>query len=142
MTTIAADHRSGVMVSDSRCVEGGTWFPCTKVFRIGAELVGCAGDVNEWQQWLKWYRAGRKGAMPKLTEFSALILRSEGLYGFGDDGCEMLMERGFHAVGSGHHAALAALILGHDAKAAVEVACEVDSGTGGEIRVYNLKDAE
>ena len=76
--------------------------------------------------------------MPKLTEFEAVILRSDGVFSFGDDGCEMMLERGFHAAGSGQHAALAAMILGHSVREAVEVALQVDPNSGGEIQVFNL----
>lgn len=141
MTTIAADARAGVMVSESKCSDGNVWVPMTKVFRIGGGLFGFAGTVVDRERWLKWHRNGRKGARPKMDDFIALHLREDGqLYEISSDGLEMLIERGFTAIGSGAKAAIAAMILGHDAKAAVEVACLVDAGSGGDIRVFELNE--
>lgn len=139
MTTVAADFRSGVMASDSRCADDTTWVPCTKIHRIGDELVGCAGDMRQIGLWLKWVRGGRKGVMPKLTDFSAVVMRSDGVYDVTDDGHEQLVERGFHAVGSGAHAALAVLLTGGDVSLAVSTACQIDVGSGGDVRVIDFR---
>jgi len=142
MTTIAADHRAGVMVSDSRCNSGGTWFPSNKVYRIAGELIGISGNCLDEQKWLKWHRAGRKGPRPKMEAFEAVVLRADGVYVYDSTGLEMRIERGFHAVGSGGAAATAVMLAGHPALEAVEIACKVDADSGGEVRVFNLKDAE
>lgn len=141
MTTIAASVKEGVMVSDSKCGNGTTWYPTTKIYRIAGELVGCSGNVKCINRWLKWVRNGRKGPCPKTESFGALMLRPDGLYKADVDGSEIQIERGFHATGSGEHAAIAALLLGHTAKEAVEVACLVDDGSGGDVVVFNLKEA-
>lgn len=142
MTTIVADARAGVMVSDSKCTGNGSWVPLTKVFRVNGDLFGFAGGVNEREKWLKWHRNGRKGVRPKLESFEGLLLKPDGtLYELCPDGLEMLIERGFHAVGSGGPAALGAMLAGKDAKAAVEIACLIDTHSGGEIRVFSLKEA-
>lgn len=141
MTTIAADFRSGVMVSDSRTSIGSAWVPSTKVQRINGELIGCAGTVSDIQRWQKWYQGGKRGARPKCEDFCALVLRKDGLFYIYDGGHELLIERGFHAVGSGGDAANGALLAGVDAHKAVEIACQVDSGSGGDICVFNLKEA-
>ena len=135
MTTIAADFRTGVMASDSRSADDVTWVPCTKIFRIGEELIGIAGDLREVGTWLKWVRGGRHGVRPKLTSFGAIVMRAEGLYGVTGDGHEQLIERGFHAIGTGAHAALAVLLMGGDPKQAVEIACQIDVCSGGAVRV-------
>ena len=77
MTTIAADFRAGIMVSDSRCTAGEQWFPMTKVHRVGAEIIGLAGNVKESQAWLKWYASGKKGAKPKGESYAALVRYAE-----------------------------------------------------------------
>lgn len=138
MTTIAADFRALVMVSDSRCTAGEQWFPMTKVHKIGAELIGLAGSVKEGQAWLKWYSGGKRGTKPKGESYVALILRKDGLYEVTADGLEMLIERGFHACGSGGPIAVALMIAGHSAQESVEIACQVDTGSGGEIKTYSL----
>jgi hypothetical protein len=141
MTTIAASVTEGVMVSDSKYSAGGTWFPGPKVFRLGNELVGCCGTVKHWQDFLKWYRGGKRGTRPKGEDYGALILRADGLYTFDSNGCEIRVERGFHAVGSGEHAAIAVMLAGHSAKEAVEIACQVDTGSGGDVKVYRLGES-
>ncbi|MES2572437.1 MAG: hypothetical protein V4710_20605 [Verrucomicrobiota bacterium] len=141
MTTIAADFRTGVMVSDSRCNSGGTWFPTNKVYRINGELIGISGNCIDEQKWLKWHRGGRKGPRPKMEAFEAVVLRADGVYVYDSSGLEMVIPRGFHAVGSGGSAATAVMIAGHSAKEAVEIACQVDACSGGEICVFDIKDA-
>lgn len=138
MTTVAADARAGVMVCDSKCTSGDVWLPAHKVFRIGEELIGVAGDVKHWQDFLKWWGGGKRGARPKGQEYSALILRAEGLFVFDSNGCLMKIERGFHAIGSGEKAAIAVMLAGHDAETAVKLACEVDAASGGDIVTHTL----
>jgi hypothetical protein len=139
VTTIFADAKAGVMVCDSKCVDGGVWLPLTKVTRIADELVGIAGNVKEGQAWLKWYRGGKKGPRPKLEDFAALSLRNDGLYSIESDGLELLIERGFHGVGSGGACAIAAFMAGADAEASVQIAARIDTGTGGDVVVHTLK---
>ncbi len=127
------------MVSDSKCSAGGTWYPITKIYRVGDDLVGLAGDVKEWQAWLKWYRADKKGPRPKLDDFSALVLRPDGLYEACSNGLELKVERGFHAVGSGGNAAAAVMLAGHSAEEAVRIACLIDNGSGGDLQIHRLK---
>ncbi len=142
MTTIVADARVGLMVSDSKCTGNGSWVPMTKIFRVNGDLFGFAGGVNEREKWLKWHRAGRKGPRPKLESFEGLLLKQDGtLYELCSDGLEMLIERGFHAVGSGGPAALGAMLSGKHAKEAVEIACLIDPHTAGDVCVFNLKEA-
>jgi hypothetical protein len=138
LTTIAADVRTGIMVSESRCTNGSTWVPSTKIYRIGDELIGIAGAVIDEQKWLKWHRSGRKGPRPKLEAFSALILRKGELYEADAQGLEMLIERGFHAIGSGGAAATAVMLAGHEAEEAVRIACLVDAGSGGDLQIHRL----
>ena len=139
MTTIFACAKAGVMVTDSKCSGSDGWYPMTKVHRNGAELVGLAGNVKEGHAWLKWYASGKRGARPKLESFVALILRADGVYEACSDGLEMRVERGYHGVGSGGPCAIAAYKAGVDPKRAVEIACEIDNGSGGEVIVHELK---
>lgn len=141
MTTIVADARAGVMVSDSKCTGNGSWMPMTKIFRVNGDLFGFAGDVYQREKWLKWHRGGRKGPRPKLDSFEGLLLKVDGtLYELCSDGLEMLVERGYHAVGSGGPAALGAMLAGKGAQEAVQIACLVDASTGGDVVVFELKE--
>jgi hypothetical protein len=139
MTTIFADAQTGVMVCDSKCTEGGIWYPMGKVQRHGDELIGIAGNVKEACAWLKWYTGGKKGARPKMESFAAMILRESGLYAVSEDAFEMLIERGYHGVGSGGGCAVSAFKAGADPERAVHIACEVDANSGGDIVVHTLK---
>lgn len=139
MTTVFADAKAGVMVSDSRCSGGDIWFPMTKVHRVGDELVGIVGTVSQGACWLEWYRGGRAGAKPKLTGFGALILRPTGLVEVDVDCSEQVVERGFHGAGTGGGFAVAAFMAGADPVRAVEIALQIDTNSGGEVVLHKLK---
>lgn len=139
MTTVAADHRSLSMVGDSKCTSGDIWSPMTKVFAHKGELIGISGDVRQATRWLKWYTGPRRGSMPKLLEYEALVLRKDGLFHVTSDGFEMRVEQGFYAIGSGAMAALALMTAGHSTTEAVEIACRVDPGSGGDLQVHKLE---
>lgn len=139
MTTIFADHGSGVMVCDSKCSSDGSWYPVTKVFRVRDELIGIAGSLKEGRAWLKWYSGGKRGVRPKLESFAALSLRQDGLYELCSDGLELLVERGFLGVGSGGACATAAFMAGAEPFKAVQIACQIDVGSGGDVISHSLK---
>lgn len=138
MTTIFADAKRGVMVCDSKASTGETWFPCTKVSRVGDELIGFAGTFHEGERWLEWYRT-KKGIRPKIENAYALVLGPEGLKFLESSGQMILIERGFHGIGSGGNCAIAAFMAGADPKKAVEIACQIDTGSGGAVHVHKLK---
>lgn len=139
MTTILADAKKGVMVCDSMASYGDSWFPVTKVYRVGDELVGWAGQYSEGPRWLDWYSSGQRGKMPSIGNISVLILGADGLRIFEPGGLSTPIERGWQAVGSGANAAMGAFMAGADAKKAVEIACKIDSGSGGDVVVHRLK---
>jgi hypothetical protein len=139
MTTIFADAKTGVMVCDTKCTSDTEWFPMTKVFRVGDELIGLAGNVREATSWLRWYAEGKKSARPRGDGFAALILRKDGLFAVSSDGFEMLIERGFYGIGSGGGIAVGAFMAGAAAKKAVEIACNIDANSGGDVLVHKLK---
>ena len=139
MTTIFADAKKGVMESDSMASYGDSWFPITKVYRVGDELVGWAGQYSEGPRWIDWYATGQRGKMPSIGNISVLILGPDGLRIFEPGGLSTPIERGWLAVGSGASAAMGAFRAGADPKKAVEIACEIDSGSGGAVVVHKLK---
>lgn len=140
MTTVAADARVGLMVSDSRTtIEGSCWLPSTKIYRFDDEIVGVCGNSIDESKWLAWRRGARRGKFPKLSdEFQGLLLRKSGLFWLDDKGGEMLVERGFHGIGSGGNIAIALMIHGIDAEQAVRTACDVDLHSGGAIVTMKL----
>jgi len=141
MTTVAADAVSGVMVSDSKCTYGDTWHPITKIFRIGDALYGCAGDVKEWLQFVRWQRGGRKGPRPKGESHTVVVLDKDGVHELSANGCYLTLERGFHAIGTGAHAAIAAMMCGKGPAQAVDLAMQIDPQSGGAIQTFHLEIA-
>lgn len=139
MTTILADAKKGVMVCDSKATFGDSWFPITKVFRVNEELIGFAGSPSEGSRWLDWYTTGQRGKMPSIENTTPMILSSEGVRLVESSGRFVDIERGYQAIGSGDKAALGAFMAGADARKAVEIACQIDAGSGGQIHVHKLK---
>jgi ATP-dependent protease HslVU (ClpYQ) peptidase subunit len=145
VTTVLADARSGVMVSDS-CVTGGdrVWNG-VKVFRVRGHLLGFAGDIAPRTRFLEWWKAGamEKDA-PTFKGGQALILTPGGKLVFyeGDD-LPVDIPGGREAIGTGGKVAIAAYdALGWtDPKKAVAVACRHDSASRLPVRVYKLKGA-
>jgi ATP-dependent protease HslVU (ClpYQ) peptidase subunit len=140
VTTIFADAKKGVMVCDSKSTFGGEWFPSQKVFRAGNELFGFAGIATEGLRWLDWYSNGQRGKMPSIANVLVMILDAErGVRLVETSGNIFSVERHFFAVGTGATAAMGAYMAGADAKKAVEIACRIDAGSGGDVVVHKLK---
>lgn len=129
------------MVSESKVTAGAVWFPARKIVKHKGELIGCAGEAHQEEAWLAWYTGGRKGKPPPDEELSILILRKTGLIYIDTASTEIPVTREFHAIGSGAPAALGALLAGKTAEEAVAIAILVDPQSGGDIQVFNLKDA-
>jgi len=140
MTTIVADFRAGVMVSESKVSAGDVWFPATKIVRHKDELIGCAGEAHMEEAWLNWYQGGRKGKAPSDEGLQVLILRKTGLVYVDTNSTEILITRAFHAIGSGAPAALGAMLAGKTAEEAVAIGILVDPCSGGDIQVFSLKE--
>lgn len=139
MTTIFADHKSGVMVCDSKCTIGDTWVETTKVVRVGDELIGFAGHATEGDRWLAWYASGQNGPMPKVMNSMAIILSSQGLRMLDSTGGYFVIERGFNGCGSGGGYAVAAFMAGAKPEKAVQIACQIDANSGGRVVTHRLK---
>lgn len=140
MTTLFADAKAGVMVSDSMTGNGEQWWADPhKVVRIGDELIGFAGVAAEGERWLAWYKAGQNGPMPKVAGASALILGPSGLRVLDSNGGYIHIARGFMGMGTGGTCATAAYMAGVDAETAVYIACQIDPNSGGDVVVHTLK---
>jgi hypothetical protein len=140
MTTIAADAKRGCMACDSMTSTSDSWWPSTKVWRVEGALIGGAGEVASIRQFVTWYKDGQRLPRPKISDsFCALVLCKEGLFYWASNLNPEPIERGFHAIGSGGGPALGALLAGANVKRAVEIACEVDTASGGEVILHKLK---
>lgn len=137
MTTVVADPITGTMAADTKGSDGSVKFRCSKIHRHEDEIIGCAGALDDIQSWLAWYRSGRPGRRPKISQCEALVLSAEGLVSWTNYE-KVVMPRAPFAIGSGAKAALGALHMGADAARAVEVACLVDDGSELPIEVQHL----
>jgi hypothetical protein len=141
MTTIAADPRLGLMVTDSRISDGDQAWLVGKVEIIDQTFYACAGDAIWGEKFYEWVRAGRKGRKPKLDvdDFNALALNKNGLFWFDHKLHPMQMKEPF-AIGSGGKTARALMLVGIDIVRAVEVTCQVDAGSSLPVQKYSLQD--
>jgi hypothetical protein len=142
VTTILADAKLGVMVSDSAFSDGTRIWSGRKVYRIRDNLVGLGGAVPEFESFLAWYRGGEKGDPEfEFGESKALILTAKGLFIFDENGKRpQRVAGGREAIGTGAMAAISAHeALGwQDPRRAVRIACKHDSNSRSPVRVYRL----
>ena len=142
MTTILADARRGVIVSDSNLTDGERSWSTRKVHRVKSMLIGLAGTMLESLSFLQWARSGM--STPPDFAFdhcTALVLDSSGLYLFdmNTDGLTKVT-RGIESIGTGGMGAMCAYeALGYqDPARAVRISCKHDAGSRGPVRTYRL----
>lgn len=146
MTTIAANLALGVMAADARATlysrttgEQLHAFPSTKLQRIGEWIVGCAGNQEDIDAFMRWIHDRRKRRRKVKEDFEALMLSRTKLLYVGDDASPEPVRDGFMAIGSGGGFALASLttqrLLGlePDPRLAVSVACVHDTHSAPPI---------
>lgn len=142
MTTILADHRLKVMISDTMVSDDDRVWRGRKVFRSREALIGCAGEVGKWMHFVEWWKAGAQEE-PKFdfSGCSALVLEDSGLYIFDDSTiCLTKVDGGREAIGTGGKGAICAYqALGwSDPRKAVRIAVEHDARSRGPLRTYKL----
>jgi hypothetical protein len=138
VTTILADFRLGVMVSDSNASDEDRVWSERKVYRWRGKLIGCAGNVDEHAPFIEWLKKG--GKPPKLATGSFLVLSEEGLFHYAMSTVPEKVEKGIEAIGSGAKAAMCAYeaLDFSDPKRAVKIVCKHDAGSRTPVRVYRL----
>lgn len=137
MTTIA--YRDGVIAADTLATAGGTRVgTIRKVGKIGPLLFGAAGALSDCQRFMDWIARGMKGEQPKLGDgdngAEGFIVYGDSVLCFNGEKVDRIEARRY-ACGSGWKMALAAMEAGASAREAVEIACRLDAGSGGEITV-------
>ena len=148
MTTIAADLEQ--MVSDSKVslAQKNLSYPALKIVKVGDAIYGAAGDGGDCTRFLRWASNGFKGTEPKWgtapgseDAVIGLILRPAGIFCWvwGDPEPERI-EAPFYAIGSGGKAARVAMLMGASIVEAVNLAIEVDPGSGPPLQILKLKD--
>lgn len=144
MTVIAWDGKT--LAADKRAVNngyaGGT---VTKIHRWPGGLCAFSGDLDVGMALVAWLRGGADpDVYPKKQADHAanfLVIHQDGrIERYETVPVPLLFEDRFTAMGSGRGYALAAMHLGHDARAAVEVACALDNGCGNGIDVLMLEN--
>lgn len=142
MTTIVANREK--IVADSKVTDDrhDRHYMAPKIVEHKGDLIACAGDNDNIELFLKWYKSRRK--RPKIkpgTDFDALVIRNGRLYVYDNAfACDEVRNE-FWAIGSGAEAALGALHAGADLERAVEIACRVDNSSGLPIQVMKANEA-
>jgi hypothetical protein len=142
MTTILADAKLGLMVSDTNMTDEDRVWHVRKVFRVRGALVATAGPVIQGEAFMEWWRKGAEEPPDfDFDESSALVLDEHGLY-FLDDSVLGLTKvvGGREAIGTGGKVALAVYeaMSWKDPVKAVRITCKYDSGSRTPVRVYKL----
>src|SRR5579884_857859 len=154
MTTIAIDREARVVAFDSRITSGNEIvYSCPKVWHSAKHPVIYAGAGSitsmhaighyldhtiplpwEADQWFD-------NAMHKtVSDASLAIIHADArVYIFEHPHYYPVTSR-FVTLGSGSQAASAAMLCGRTAAEAVEVACQVDSGSGLPVNVWRFED--
>ncbi len=141
MTVIAFDGKT--VAADKRATNGTLIMTTTKIFRVGDAICASAGDTDKCAEMLAWFRSGAKPEeFPpgnRGDDWSGLlVIRPGEILKYERTPYPMKIEDRFVAIGCGRDFALAAMHLGHDARAAVEVAIALDSGCGNGIDTMTL----
>lgn len=138
MTTIVGTP--DCLVADSRCSDSDQQWLVEKVVRIGGALYATAGGAADGERFYSWIRRGKRGKRPAVDDsFDALALTKDGLFLFDSEMYPMKLLNE-HAIGSGAKAARGALLAGAPPVRAVEIACQVDAGSSGPVRVFYLDE--
>lgn len=107
-----------------------------KVHRIGGSLWGLAGAMAEGVAVLNWLNGSDKPV--NLKRFEALQLNAEGKVFHWDESLVPVEVGAPATAGSGGEYAMGAMMAGASPKKAVEIACELDTRSGGKIRGLKL----
>lgn len=126
-----------MMAADSLAVCDGTKSRAIKIFRVGHEIIGFAGEIQCGIAFVNWYR-DRSAAKPDLDGFSALVLSKDGITQYENRMLPIPIHESFAAIGSGQDAALAAMHAGKSPKEAVAIACKVRADCGTPVKVMAL----
>lgn len=137
MTTIVCDTQcmagDTLLLSDTVC-------NAPKVFKHKGNCIGIAGTYVDCMRFVKWWRAGAEGNVPKMTNVDALVLTRDGrILCFDQDESFFEINDPFAAIGSGAQAALGAMHMGATPQKAVRVASKVDPATGGRTTIRHIR---
>lgn len=140
MTTVLADAKLGVMVSDSNVCDGDRNWSEPKVFKYRGALYGFSGTVSERIEFMAWIKGGDE---PKFSHSYCLKLTSAGLFVYDCSTTPTKVVRGIESIGSGGKAAMCAYeALGFkNPSRAVHIACKHDPASRTPVRVHKLNSS-
>lgn len=148
MTVIAWDGKT--LAADKRMTSYGCAATVNKIARAkNGELLAISGNASVGLSLINWFEAGRdKSSYPNNLSgdgdslANLLVVYPEGtVMRYESTPFPIQVIEPFCAMGSGRDYALAAMYLGHDARKAVAVACEFDTGCGNGMDVLTLETA-
>ena len=142
MTVICWDGKT--LAADRMGDAGGLRRTTTKIFRFDGGLFGSAGRGSRAAEMFAWIKDGsdpqRVPPFQLTDEYQdVMVVRNDRtVWIYGQSAYPFRMEDPFHAIGSGRDFAMAAMLLGHDARTAVEVASQFCSGCGMGVDTLEL----
>lgn len=143
MTVIAWDGQT--LAADKRSTMGSLIRSCTKIFKHNGELLGYAGSAAFGEHMLDWYKNGADpkdfpiGQRDKDDCVDLLVIKADGsIQQFQRTPFPIAYTDHTFAIGSGRDFALAAMALGCNATAAVELTCTLDCACGNGVDTLTL----
>jgi len=123
-------------------------YPALKIIRGKDCVAGAAGHGGDCSRFLAWVEDGFKGKEPNWSSkntstedyCAGLVVKEDGIYIFMPGDPMERIEADFFAIGSGGKPARVALLLEKTPEEAIELAKQVDPGTGGKLQILRLHD--
>ena len=150
MTTIAIDASGHWIAADGQVSCGGAVERLNeKKLRVedgkdGPTVYVMAGTTCMFDPLVKWHKEGADPAkVPPASdaEWCLITIDRQGLRTYSHRAPYPERSSYPFTTGTGHEYAMGALKAGASAQRAVEIACEIDIHSGGEIQVVNIKEA-
>lgn len=147
MTVIAFDGRT--VAADRQGTSAGVRRNVTKLIRADdGAVLSFSGDAAHGLEMIAWYNAGRDpnqfptsrepGAGPNSGAFLHVFQVGRKVMTYEWGPFPLIWEDRQFAAGNGQLAAMAAMVMGADARRAVEIACQLVDGCGGGVDVMEL----
>lgn len=140
MTTVLADARHGIMLSDSSISDGDRVWIGRKVVRCSGELFGFSGDCDEAVQFMAWWKSGQSSKLPHFRNSCCLRLSPTGLFHYDHGITPQKVPSGIESIGTGAKAAIAAYdALGFtNPRRVLALACKYDANSRAPVRIYKI----
>ena len=151
MTTIAIDPHGVHIAADGLITAGGAIehrdeqkIRVVKGKKGDKSIYVLAGTTCMFDALIKWHQDGADaGKLPPAADarWSLVVIDAKGPRHYGHLAAYPERITYPYTVGTGYEYAMGALKAGASAQRAVEIACEIDIHSGGEIQVVNIKEA-